>query len=1561
MERSNLSAGERAASQSRMNSDGVDIVGNEPEDCVTEERGSSFGVGDVNSSDAAEALDSERSDDDVDSACGVVAVSQDTSLMRDMTSIADHEEDPNRTRHASREVVGEDVESRLEVRTAAGSGEYHTDDNRSGDGHPSDTLPCDDIHPDCAMQTMYTETTEDISTPSESDIDVAEITPTESDIGVAEITPESVIGVSEITTLESDIDVAEITPESDIDVTEITPESGIGVAEITPESGIDVTEITPESGIGVAELARPESDIGVAEITPESDIGVAEITPESDIDVAEITPESDIDVTEITPESGIGVAEIARPESDIGVAEITPESDIGVAEITPESDIDVAEITPESDIGVAELTPESGIGVAEITPESGIGVAEITPESGIGVAEITPESDIGVTEITPESDIDVTEITPESGFGVAEITPESDIGVTEITPESDIGVAEITPESDIDVTEITPESDIGVAEITPESDIGVAEITPESDIGVTEITPESDIGVAEITPESDIGVAEITPESNIGVAEITPESDIGVTEITTPESDIGVAEITPESDIGVAEITPESDIGVAEITPESDIGVAEITPESDIDVAEITQESDIGVAEITPESDIGVAEITPESGIGVAEITTESDIGVTEITPESDIGVAEITPESETCAGQTASTDGDDTCAEERSQTGDDTVSTQDVTLEVSNDQLRDEDESDTFSEYPATTASSDIVSSQGAEDYTDQIDSGHQHSGPSNYVSNDDVKPDTEGAFNDSRSTDMSKSVEHKETKSSFSDVFSEELSEGTVTTTDGDTIKTQEREKERCQEEEEESIQLAASVVVVDGRTTEHEESSVNYEGAESVSKESTTQEEITDADGTVVGRSQSKFTRHFRSSDSHSTSSSTTRTSSDESQPLDSDGRFTCDEFSSSQVDDDHSDDKHSDDKNRDTAFGEVIVLSDISEDDEYDVALIGDVETVPRGVTLRDGRKKGRHEIRMQEEAITDRDHCTAGRVKSVIAACGEKPEGRAGKSSSHTSTDDEGVFSQQEDDMAAGDSSDLNIHPQQLGESVAVEQAGGCSEDSNNLVRQQPYDKLGAVVVLCLPGPSNTEEGWMAERESRMMEGESRMMEGESRVMEVESRMTEGESTIVAGENRMADGESTSAEGESTIVDGESMSAEGESRVMAGEGGMSDSGLSSSQLDGQEELQELGNVAGQGHTGQHATSDNLTCPLLPESESNGSETASDAVEVCTKTTCESSDSRSTEVTAVTQRQLPDVDGDSLRKVLQSDEKCKEMVVTNSSVGEGVETMTGGDNTGTDEVNEEDIGDIPGQEHQDITQEGVAGLGREMEPGCDDLKQMERQQSTVAQDDSTDVVSPDKVTDDTLVDEPEECPHSPVDSPQIDTGDISDDSPGGSSVVVDDYSEGMHYDNSGVSQLNPGDTALTDPASEMMQDAGDEYEEVVDTSSGENSDSESEKSGTSSGVAISCPVDEGKSNEDTETKISGELSSGEKNEPVVVCTRKAGGSLEDDSHFGESDGFVGKPDDGRCLKTEKSTSGASRRVSRRDVHDAMRTLKQVGEGRIHCVFTCSIALL
>ena len=1348
-----------------MNRDGVDIVDNEPVDCGTEESESSFRVGDVNSSDTAEALDSGRSDDDVDSACGVVVVSQDT--MCDMTSIAD-EDSAEGTRSASREVVGEDVECRLEVHAVTGSGKSHTYDNCSGDGHPSDTLSSDAIHPDCAMQAMYTETTEDRSTPTEND----------------------------------------------------------------------------------------------KQMTPESDIGVAEITPESYIGVAEITLESDIDVTEITPESDIGVAEIA-PESDIGVAAIAPESDIGVAEITPESDIGVAEITPESDIGVAEITPESDIGVAEITPESDIGVAEITPESGIGVAEITPESDIGVTEITPESDI----------------------------------------------------------------------------------------GVAEITPESDIGVAEITPESDIGVAEITPESDIGVAEIAIPESDIGVAEIAPESDIGVVEITPESDIGVAEITPESDICVAEIT-----------QESDIGVVEITPESDIGVAEITPESDIGVTEIIPESDIGVAEITSESDIGVAEIaTPESETCAGQTASTDGDDTCAEERSSTGDDTVLTQDVTLEVSNDQLHDEDQSDTFSEYPATTASSDIVPSQGAEDYTDQIDSRHQHSGPSNYVSNDDVKPDTEGAFNDSRSTDMSKSVEHKETKSSFSDVFSEELSEGTVTTTDGDTIKTQEREKERCQEEEEESIQLTASVVVVDGRKTEHEESRVNYEGAESVSKESTTQEEIIDADGAVVGRSQSKFTRHFRSSDSHSTSSSTTRTSSDESQPLDSDGRFTCDEFSSSQVDDDHSDDKHSDDKNRDAAFGEVVVLSDISEDDEYDVAPSHDVETVPRGVTLRDGRKKGRREIRMQEEAITDGDHCTAGREMPVIAACGEKPEGRAGKSSSHTSTDDEGVFSQQEDDMAAGDSSDLNIHPQQLGESVAVEQAGGCSEDSNNLVRQQPYDKPGAVLELCLgclPGLANTEEGWMAERESRMMEGESMMMEGESRMMEVESRMTEGESTIVAGENRMADGESPSAEGESTIVDGESTSAEGESRVMAGEGGMSDSGLSSSQLDGQEELQELGNVAGQGHTGQHATSDNLTCPLLPESESNGSETASDA-EVCTKNTCESSDISSTEVTAVTHTQLPAVDGDSLGKVLQSDEENNEMVVTKSSVSEGVETMTGGDNTRTDEVDEEDIGDIPGMEQQDITQDSVAGLSSEMAPGSDDLKQIEWQLSTVAQYDSSDAASPDKVTDDTLADEPEECQHSAIDSSQIDTGDISDDSPGGSSVVVDDYSEGMHYDNSGVSHLNPGDTALTEQASEsdMMQNAGDEYEEVVDTSSGENSDSESEKSGTSSGVAISCPVDDGKSNQDTETRTSGELSSGEKNEPVVVCGRKAGGSLEDVSHFGESDGFVGKPDDGRCMKAANSTSGASRRVSRRDVHDAMRTLKEVGEGRTHCVFTCS----
>ena len=1785
MEQSNLSSGEHTPSRSgehtpsRSGMDRDGVVDTKPVDCE-----SSFVVGDVNSSNATEALNSERSDDYVDSACGVIAVSQDTSLMRDMTSIAD-EDDPGRTRPVSREVICEDVESTLEGPTATvlshdtGSGDSQPDDSCCpGDTPPSHTLPTDVIHPDCAMQTIHTETA-DRSTLSESDIgvaeiresdiDVAEITErdigvaeiTERDIGVAEITPESDIGIAE-TTPESDIDVAETTPESDIDATEKTPESDIGAVEIKPESDIDAAEITSESDIGMAEITpesdigaaelKPESDIDVAEITPESDIDVAEITPESDIDVAEITPESDIDAAEITPESDIGAAEIKpesdidvaeitpgsdidaaeiTPESDIGVTEITPESDIDVAEITPESDIDAVEITPESDIDVAEITPETDIGVAEITPESDIDVAEITPESDIDVAEITPESDIDVAEITPESDIDVAEITPESDIDVAEITPESDIDVAEITPESDIGVAEITPESDIcvaeitpksdigiaettpksdidaaektsesdigaaeikpesdidaaeitpesdidaaeitpeseiDVAEITQESDIGVAEITPESDICVAEITPESDIGVAEITPKSDFGVAEITPKSDFGVAEITQESDIGVAEITPERDIDATEITpesdidateitpesdidaaeitpesdigveeiipesdidvaeitpksdidaaeiTPESDIGVPEVTPKSDIGVAEIRPESDIGVAELTPESDIGVAEITPENDIGVAEITQKSDIGVAEITPESDIGaaeitlesnigVAELTPESDIGVAELTPESDIGVPEVTPKSDIGVAEIrpesdigvaetTPESDICVAETATPKSDigvtetatpecDTCVEkttptdarERSQTGNDTMLTQDVSLEA-NDHLLDEDESGSCSEYPATTASSDTALSQGAaEDYTDQMDIGHQHSGPRNDISEDDVTPptdggfiDTEGAFNDSHNTDMSESVLYKEMRSSFSDVFSEELTEGSVTTTDGDTIKTHEREKEQCQEEEEESIHLAASVIVVDGQKTEHEENNVNYEGAESGSKESITQEEITDAGGAVVGRSQSKYIRHFRSSDSHSTSSSMTRTSSDGSRPMNSDHRYTCEEFSGSQTGDQcsddkhkHSHDKHCDDELCEAAFGEVIVLSDISEDDEYDVAPSRDFEMVPEGDSLRDGRKKGRHGRNTQEEAIRDRDHCTAGRVKSV--ACREQPEGRAGMSSGHTSTDDEGIFSQQGDDRAAGDGIYLNIHPQQWGESVAKLGPAGSSSnyssncgDCNNLVRQQPYDKLGAGLKLCLPGLTNI-EGGMAEGGSRVMEGESRVKEGESMVMEGESRVMEGESRMNEGESRVMEGGNMMSDRESKTVDGESSMTEGESRVMEGESGMAEDGLSSSQPDGQERLQELVDVAGQSHTGQHAASDNLTYPLLPDGgDSNESETASDTVEVCIESTCDSSDSSSTEMISVTHRQLPAVDGDSFGKVCQSDDENKETIVTNScsSMSRVVETMTGCDNCQTYGVDEEDI-DIPGQKQQDIIQEDVAGLNSELAPlGLgDDLKQVEGQpQSTVdiAQDDS-----PDKVIGDTLGDEAEECQHSPVDSSEIDTCDISDNA----SVVMVVDSDGMHYDNTGVGQLNPCDTVVIEPVSDMMQNAGDgEVEEnrvehcVAEcdhpypergSTSRDNSDSESEEAGT-----CSCPVDEHKSNKDTETITSGELSSGEMNEPVFVRGRK-GMSLGDVSHFGEFDGFVGKPDRG-CVKTENSTSGASRRVSRRDVHNAMRTLKQV----------------
>ena len=1275
--------------------------------------------------------------------------------------------------------------------------------------------------------------------PKETDPTMEDRSHIESDIRTEETTPrENYTNAEETTQRESDRHGEETAPVvSDINTAEITQiENDICVKEtITTEdtsptkTDTCIEETPPIECVSLEEEAIPVQDENyVEETTVETDIGAKETKPVKCDTCAEETT---------TPESDIRAEETTTPESDIRAEETTPESDIRAEETTtPESDIRAEETTtPESDIRAEETTPqESDIRAEETT----------TPESDIRAEETTtPESDIRAEETTPESDIRAEETT----------TPESDIRAEETT----------TPESDIRAEETTPQgSDIRAEETTPqESDIRAEETTPQgSDIRAEETTPQgSDIRAEERRQQgSDIRAEETTPQgSDIRAEETTPiESDTFIEDTTIIESDTHVDKTTPTtSDTATEETTPtESDNHLDEMT-HVESGTKETKPtENDIQLAETTvKESDICAKETTPtESDTNTEKTTPliKSVATLEETTpTQTDISAEETPPQ----------ESDNCAEETTPIVSDTYTEETESETHTDVISSQ---------QFLDDsytEESDTVSEYPATTESSETLSSSGFEEkykVTDATpDAEQKPSGSKKQTPDEDAARETssnegQSSPNDTRTREISKTVSYKEKKSSSSDVTTEQVVEEAVTEDDGITVRSHEAEEERHQTEQEESIDMKASVVIVGGIKMEDEERSVRYEEAESMRKETKTEEEIVDTDGTVVGRCRSKYTQHTHSSDSHSVSSRRTALSTDDP----TDARDTPDPSQASTT--------LSEDG---ITLGGVSVLSDISEADESDPAACGDFDTSPEANAMRNAqRKKGTDGGKCK--VITGRDECWETGMKPVAASSREQTW--AGPSSGHTSTDDEGIFSQQED-----------VHqsePQPWGEGrhVNAHQTGAISGsgDSDKVLSQPSVDvpHPGAQSLPCLPGL------WDRSGPTGMAE----------------------EQSSVSGPDS---------------------------------------------CHGNEE--ENPSEAARREQPREEKSEN---PIYASGGDDGLEATVDTVEQVRKTTYERSHV-SSESASVSGSQRTGEGGEVVERVQQS-ERTAEMVHTETR------TRVTASRSVVDTVSADDIHIETPQKTQDV----MVDIDSD-----DSLKQM--------QDEAKD--SQDDITDDTPG--TEECPTSGVDSKEIDSGDISDNDDGSSSSVGDTrlgvYTGDACGDTAEVSQVSPDDSDVIKPASDMIPQPDDETECHRDKEEPEQSpdaddectaddtpkvvgdsvttpckDNHSQPATTDSDVITSEEPETGDAQRETKPvspDSSKEPETGDTQRetkpvspvlPVNLGERK-GRSLGDLSRL---DDFVAEGD----MKKEGREAG--RRVSRRDVHEAMRTLKQVRCGCILC---------
>ena len=688
---------------------------------------------------------------------------------------------------------------------------------------------------------------------------------------------------------------------------------------------------------------------------------------------------------------------------------------------------------------------------------------------------------------------------------------------------------------------------------------------------------------------------------------------------------------------------------------------------------------------------------------------------------------------------------------------------------------------------------------------------------------------------------------MRYKETKSSSSDVTTEQLVEEAVTGDDGITVRSHEAEEERHQKEQEERIDMTASVVVVGGIKMEDEERSVKYEEAESTRKETKTEEEITDTDGTVLGRCRSKYIQHTHSSDSHSMSSRRTALSTDD--PTD-----VTDTPDPSQASTTLSEDG--------IILGGASVLSDISEADENDPAACGDFDTSPEANAMRNAqRKKGTDGGKCK--VITGRDECCEAGMKP--AAAGGREQTWAGPSSGHTSTDDEGIFSQQEDVHQS------EPEPWGEGRHVNAHQTGAISGsgDSDKVLSQPSVDvpNPGAQSQPCLPG------GLDRSSPSRMAE---------------EQRSVSGPHSCRGNEE---ENPSDAARREQT----------------------------------REEKSENPIYASRGDDGLEATVD--------------------TVEQVRKTMYERSHV-SSESASVSERQRTGEGGDVVERVQQS-ERTEEMVHTETR------TRVSTSMSVVDTVSTNDIHIETPQKTQNI----MVDIDSD-----DSLKQM--------QDEAKD--SQDNITDDTPG--TEECPTSGVDSKEIDSGDISDNDDGSSSsssnvgeTKLGVYTGDTCGDTTEVSEVPPDDSELIKPASDMIPQPDDETECHRDKAEPEQSEEQSPDADDECtaddipkviGDSDTTPCKDNHTqpatttDSDVITSEEPDTRDGqrEKTKPVspvspvspVNLSERKGRSLGDLSRL---DDFVEEGD----MKKEGREAG--RRVSRRDVHEAMRTLKQV---RCGCIF-------
>ena len=1253
---------------------------------------------------------------------------------------------------------------------------------------------------------------------------------------------------------------------------------------------------------------------------------------------------------------------------------------------------------------VSQLTED----VCDMTPAAEASIEVTRPAS-----DSVPSHDGGRTFDDSPDDV-ITEDTAESsGICAEKTTPtENYTCAEETTPNKSGTCAEETTqtESETCAKETTPtKSHTYAKEPTPkESEIFAEETTQtESNIHTEKtVRVENETCAIQTTPkESDICAEEAAPEESKTFAEETKpdENETSIEETMPKESETSIEETTStESETCTEEKTPTKRDTCAEETTltENEIYTAETTPIKSDTCAKATTstENEIATEETTlKESETCAEKAMPKESYACAkEITPkESDSCPEEATPtESETCAEETVPaESFTCAKEAKPTEIEirteetapvksDTCAKETTPTESETGAE-----EVSSQHLLDDsytEESDTISEYPATTESSGTISSPGADhnhcsepsniddtDETTDYDAApdkQTFSSSRKQMSNEDAVPtaeadsestsnDRESAFSDSRTREMSKTVQYKEKKSSSSDVTSEQLVEETVTAGDGITVTSHELEKEHHQKEKEESLDMKASIVVIGGRKMEEEERIVKYEEAESVSKESSTEEEVTDIDGKVLGLCQSKHTKHTLSTDSHFLSSKKTGLSSDVAASMQSDVKdmpefHEAEAFSSSREEGKH----------YDITSGGTTLLSDISEADETDLATSDNFDIFPEG---NSGKKA------MQEGVISDRDECAAGTGKRPSAACPE--QSWAGLSSDHTSTDDEGIFSQQEDAHQsdtgpAGDRRHVNTHHPQWQQSGAKsEQPHSCGGGSDKVACLQSVD------VLDSGGPAQSQPCLPGLQDRLNPTGEDRMAEEQGSVSEVDSCRSNEEG-------------------------------------------------------------KLSDLVRQEQTRLEEKSENLIHPL-PAEVDDGLKISVDTVERYTKTTHESSSSTTessttetgstAEPVSVIQRQGADTGDDDFGELIRSSMRTEKMVHTKTSSSTNMSMCVDTVQEGIIDIVQQPFMEIVDTEEEKTPrQDNVTDLDSDSAPPDDNLKQVQGD----PEDSATHADSQDKL----MCEMSQECLPSGVDRDKIDSGDISDKgndiSRGADETKLGVYTDDTQCDTSGVTQLEPDGSVLIKPAVEMIHQAGDnteghQAEEHSDdspqvdadvtpseelspeTDDRVDGDHETGTSGTCPDMIISCkdnnhsqpavitdanvtnissrePVtphrEENKAPHREENKPphreENKAPHREENKdphreenkptsPVVVSARK-GRSLVDLSHFEEVDDFVGKPEEGGMKKAD---SEAGRRVSRRDIHKAMRTLKEVSLNHtqvcgwllntIYCITACA----